>query len=257
MYLLCLCGKKNRKALTILTSPKIKPATTFLSCRRKTLFMAIIAPSLLASNFLRLQDECNMLNESEADYFHLDVMDGRFLPNISFGLPVIEQIRKATTKTCDVHLMILEPERYAEAFSQAGADILSVHYEACPHLHRNIEQIKSLGMQAGVAINPHTPVQFLQDVLADINQVCMMSVNPGFGGQKFIPHTLEKIRQLRAMIDENGLKVKIEIDGGVTLDNAQSILDAGADILVAGNTVFKSADPIQTIKQLKSLRPSA
>jgi ribulose-phosphate 3-epimerase len=219
--------------------------------------MAIIAPSLLASNFLRLQDECRMLNESEADYFHLDVMDGRFVPNISFGLPVIEQIRKATKKTCDVHLMILEPERFAEAFSQAGADILSVHYEACPHLHRNIEQIKSLGMQAGVAINPHTPVLFLQDVLADIDQVCMMSVNPGFGGQKFIPHTLEKIRQLRAMIDEKGLKVKIEIDGGVTLANAQTILAAGADILVAGNTVFKSADPIQTIKQLKSLRPSA
>lgn len=215
--------------------------------------MALIAPSLLASNFLRLQDECNMLNESEADYFHLDVMDGRFVPNISFGLPVIEQICKTTRKICDVHLMILEPEKYAEAFKDAGADILSVHIEACPHLHRNIEQIKQLGMQAGVAINPHTPVSFLQDVLADIDMVCMMSVNPGFGGQKFIQHTLEKIRQLRYMIDEKGLKVKIEIDGGVTLENAKSIIEAGADVLVAGNTVFKSADPKQTIKQLKNL----
>src|SRR6476469_5459402 len=155
--------------------------------------MAIIAPSLLASNFLRLEDECKMLNESEADWFHLDVMDGRFVPNISFGLPVIEQIRKTTTKTCDVHLMILEPERYAEAFKEAGADILTVHIEACPHLHRNIEQIKSLGMKAGVAVNPHTPISFLVDILHKIQVVNLMSVNPGFGGQTFIPHTIEKI----------------------------------------------------------------
>ena len=215
--------------------------------------MPVIAPSLLASNFLRLEDECKMLNESEADWFHLDVMDGRFVPNISFGLPVIEQIRKAAKKPCDVHLMILEPERYAEAFKEAGADILSVHFEACTHLHRNIQQIKSLGMQAGVAINPHTPVSFLQDVLADIDLVCMMSVNPGFGGQKFIPHTLDKIRELRRMIDDNKLNVKIEIDGGVTVDNAKIIIDAGADVLVAGNTVFKSSDPKQTIKQLKDI----
>jgi ribulose-phosphate 3-epimerase len=215
--------------------------------------MAIIAPSLLASNFLRLEDECKMLNESEADYFHLDVMDGRFVPNISFGLPVIEQIRKATKKICDVHLMILEPERYAEDFKKAGADILSVHIEACHHLHRNIEQIKSLGMKAGVAINPHTPVFMLQDILGDIDQVCMMSVNPGFGGQKFIPHTLNKIRELRKMIDDNKLSVKIEIDGGVTLENAKQIIEAGADILVAGNTVFKSKDPKQTIKELKAI----
>ncbi len=194
-----------------------------------------------------------MLNNSEADWFHLDVMDGRFVPNISFGLPVIEQIRKATNKPCDVHLMILEPEKYAEAFKNAGADILSVHIEACIHLHRNIEQIKSLGMKAGVAINPHTPVSALADVLHDIDLICMMSVNPGFGGQKFIQHTLERIKQLRKMIDDKGLKVHIEIDGGVTLDNAASIIQAGADVLVAGNTVFKSSNPAETISKLKAL----
>ena len=215
--------------------------------------MALIAPSLLASNFLRLEDECKMLNESEADWFHLDVMDGRFVPNISFGLPVIEQIRTATKKICDVHLMILEPERYAEAFKAAGADILSVHIEACVHLHRNIQQIKSLGMQAGVAMNPHTPISLLQDVLGDIDLVCLMSVNPGFGGQKFIPKTLDKIRELRKMIDDNKLNVKIEIDGGVTLENAKYIIDAGADVLVAGNTVFKSKDPKKTIADLKKI----
>jgi ribulose-phosphate 3-epimerase len=215
--------------------------------------MAIIAPSLLASDFLHLQRECTMLNESVADWFHLDVMDGRFVPNISYGLPVIEQIRKATTKICDVHLMILEPEKYTEAFKKAGADILTVHAEACPHLHRNIQQIKSLGMQAGVAINPHTPVETLKDILHDIDMVNLMSVNPGFGGQSFIPYTLQKIRDLKKMITERGLQVKIEIDGGVTLDNAAAILHAGADVLVAGNTVFKSADPTATILQLKQL----
>ncbi|HNJ95409.1 MAG TPA: ribulose-phosphate 3-epimerase [Ferruginibacter sp.] len=215
--------------------------------------MAIIAPSLLSADFLKLQSECNMLNESEADWYHLDIMDGRFVPNISFGPMVVEFFRKATGKTCDVHLMIEEPGKYAEAFKKAGADILSVHLEACPHLHRNIQQIRSLGMQAGVAINPHTPVGSLADVLADIDLVCMMSVNPGFGGQSFIPHTLDKIRQLRKMIDERSLPVKIEIDGGVTLENAKTILDAGADVLVAGNTVFKSADPKSTIAALKRL----
>lgn len=218
--------------------------------------MPIIAPSLLSANFLRLEDECKMLNESEADWFHLDVMDGRFVPNISFGIPVIEHIRKATKKICDVHLMIVEPERYAEAFKEAGADNLSVHIEACVHLHRNIQQIKSLGMKAGVAINPHTPVSLLQDVLGDIDLVLLMSVNPGFGGQKFIPNTLNKIRELRKMIDDNKLNVKIEIDGGVTLENAKEIIDAGADILVAGNTVFKSKDPKQTIHQLKAIGPT-
>jgi ribulose-phosphate 3-epimerase len=215
--------------------------------------MPLIAPSLLSANFLNLEKDCQMLNESQADWFHLDVMDGRFVPNISFGFPVIEHIRKSTTKICDVHLMILEPERYAEAFKAAGADILSVHIEACTHLHRNIQQIKSLGMQAGVAVNPHTPVSLLMDVLGDIDLVCMMSVNPGFGGQKFIPRTLDKVRELRRMIDDNKLQVKIEIDGGVTLENAPAIIEAGADVLVAGNTVFRSADPKQTIAALKKL----
>ena len=215
--------------------------------------MALIAPSLLSANFLQLESECQMLNQSEADWFHLDVMDGRFVPNISFGLPVIEHIRKATSKVCDVHLMILEPGQYAEAFKKAGADILTVHIEACPHLHRNIQQIKALGMKAGVAVNPHTPVAGLADIIQDIDLVCLMSVNPGFGGQQFIPHTLQKIKSLKAMIQESGSSALIEIDGGVTLDNAVSIIAAGADVLVAGNTVFKSADPIATIAALKKL----
>jgi ribulose-phosphate 3-epimerase len=215
--------------------------------------MSIVAPSLLASNFLNLQQECDMLNESQADWFHLDVMDGRFVPNISYGPMIIEFIRKTTNKVCDVHLMIEEPEKYAEEFKKAGADNLSVHIEACRHLHRNIQQIKSLGMKAGVAVNPHTPVSGLSDVLADIDFVCLMSVNPGFGGQSFIPYTLEKIKQLKNMITSRGLNVLIEVDGGVTLANAKSIMDAGADVLVAGNTVFKSADPIATIAALKGM----
>ncbi len=213
----------------------------------------IIAPSLLAANFLNLQAECQMLNESEADWFHLDVMDGRFVPNISYGFPVIEQIRKTTKKLCDVHLMIEEPGKYAEAFRKAGADILTVHYEACPHLHRNIQQIKDLGMIAGVAINPHTPVQLLQDILATVDLVLVMSVNPGFGGQKFIPHTLHKIKLLRQRIDELQLNVKIEVDGGVDLTNARSLFEAGAHVLVAGSSVFHAADPKATISAMKHI----
>lgn len=215
--------------------------------------MPIVAPSLLASNFLKMEDECKMLNQSEADWFHLDVMDGRFVPNISFGPMIIEFFRKATKKPCDVHLMILDPGNYAEAFKNAGADHLIVHIEACTHLHRNLQQIRSLGMKTGVALNPHTPVSELSDILHDTDIVCMMSVNPGFGGQEFIPYTYEKIRQLRKMIDERGLKTLIEIDGGVTLENAASIIEAGADVLVAGSTVFKSPDPIDTIRRLKSI----
>ncbi len=215
--------------------------------------MPIIAPSLLASNFLRLEDECKLLNESDADWYHLDVMDGRFVPNISYGLPVIEQLRKATTKIFDVHLMIEEPERYAEAFKKAGADRLTVHLEACPHLHRNIQQIKALGMKAGVALNPHSPVDLLCDVLQDLDSVLIMSVNPGFGGQEFIPHTYQKIRNLKRLIRDRGLNTLIEIDGGVNLDNAASLVKAGADVLVAGSTVFHSQDPKATIHILKNV----
>ena len=215
--------------------------------------MAIIAPSLLASNFLHLQDECNMLNKSQADWFHLDVMDGQFVPNISFGPMVIEFFRSATTKICDVHLMIEDPGKYTKIFKKAGADILSVHIEACPNLHSNIQQIKNLGMKAGVAVNPHTPVELLKDILGDIYLVNLMSVNPGFGGQLFIPYTIDKIKQLKAMINERSLDVLIEIDGGVTEENAKEIIDAGADVLVAGNTVFSSPNPVETIAKLKAI----
>lgn len=214
--------------------------------------MPLIAPSLLSADFLQLQQECDMLNKSEADWYHLDVMDGNFVPNISFGPMLIAFFRKATKKTCDVHLMIEQPDRYVKAFHEAGADILTVHIEACTHLHRTLQQIKELGMKAGVAVNPHTPVELLKPILKDIDLVCLMSVNPGFGGQQFIPATLEKIKELRQLIASTGSKVLIEIDGGVTLDNAPSIIEAGADVLVAGNTVFKSADPLQTIQQLKN-----
>jgi ribulose-phosphate 3-epimerase len=215
--------------------------------------MPIIAPSLLSANFINLEADCKMLNESQADWFHLDVMDGRFVPNITFGPMIIEFIRKATTKVCDVHLMIEEPGNYAEHFKNAGADNLTVHIEACPHLHRNIQQIKSLGMKAGVAVNPHTPIALLADIVQDIDLVCLMSVNPGFGGQKFIHQTLEKIKQLRQMANERNKSLHIEIDGGVTLDNAPSIIAAGADVLVAGNTVFRSENPTETIAKLKAI----
>lgn len=194
-----------------------------------------------------------MLNKSEADWYHLDVMDGRFVPNISFGMPVIAKIREATSKPLDVHLMIEEPGKYAADFKIAGADHLTVHYEICPHLHRNIQQIKGLGMKAGVAINPHTPVQVLQDVLQDIDIVLIMSVNPGFGGQQFIDHSLVKIRMLRQRINEMGLHTIIEVDGGITLENAPAIIEAGAHSLVIGTTIFNSPDPVNLIKRLKSI----
>lgn len=215
--------------------------------------MAIIAPSLLSANFLKLEQDCEMLNASEAEWFHLDVMDGRFVPNISFGLPVIAAIRKATKKVCDVHLMIEQPEIYAQAFKDAGADVLTVHVEACRHLHRNIQQIKALGIKAGVALNPHTPISAIEEIIADVDLVCIMSVNPGFGGQKFIPATVAKIKQLKELITVKNSSALIEVDGGVTLENASSIVQAGADVLVAGNTVFASSSPIETIKQLKSI----
>jgi ribulose-phosphate 3-epimerase len=215
--------------------------------------MPIIAPSLLASDFLHLEKECQMLNESKADWFHLDVMDGRFVPNISFGMSVITQLRKMTTKFFDVHLMIVEPEKYVEEFKEAGANSLTVHQEACPHLHRNIQQIQSLGMKAGVAINPATPVAMLQDIIRDVDMVLVMSVNPGFGGQSFIPHSLAKIAELKALIKNTASSAKIEVDGGISLDNAAEILQAGADILVAGSSVFKSENPLETIEKMKNL----
>jgi ribulose-phosphate 3-epimerase len=217
--------------------------------------MPVVAPSFLASDFLHLAEACDMVNRSEAEWFHLDVMDGRFVPNISFGMPIIQQIRKTTRKTCDVHLMIVEPEKYAEAFKEAGADVLTVHYEICPHLHRNIQQIKNLGMKAGVALNPHTPVELLKDCLQDIDMVLIMSVNPGFGGQQFIPHTYTKIRELKKMIQEKNLSTQIEVDGGVTLENAGQLVKAGADILVAGSTVFHAKDPLSVISALKNVQP--
>ena len=215
--------------------------------------MPIIAPSLLSADFLRLSDDCNMLNDSAADWYHLDVMDGRFVPNISFGMSIIKQLRKATTKFFDVHLMILEPEKYAEEFKDAGADGLTVHIEACPHLHRNIQQIRLLGMKPGVAINPSTPVSFLKDIITDIDLVCLMSVNPGFGGQSFIPHSIQKIKELKSLIIQTGSSAKIEVDGGVSLENGREIIHVGADILVAGSAVFGSENPKDTIARLKEI----
>jgi ribulose-phosphate 3-epimerase len=213
----------------------------------------LIAPSVLAADFSNLQKEIMMLNASEADWIHIDVMDGVFVPNISMGIPVLESIKKHAKKPLDVHLMIVQPERYVESFRKAGADIISVHLEASTHLHSTVHFIRSLGAKAGVAINPHTPVSSLREVIEDIDVVCMMSVNPGFGGQKFIERTYEKIRELRIMIDETRSAARIEIDGGVNEGNADKLIVAGADVLVAGNFVFSSQDPTATISRLKKL----
>ncbi len=212
-----------------------------------------IAPSLLAADFSRLGEDIRMINGSDADMLHVDIMDGVFVPNISFGQNIVKTIKQVAEKPLDVHLMIVNPDQYLASFVEAGADILSVHLEACNHLHRSIQMIKSMGVKAGVAINPHTSVSLLEDVLEDIDQVIIMSVNPGFGGQKFIYQTLIKIQQLKDRITVRNLDVKIEIDGGVGLQNAEKILQAGADILVAGSSVFKSEDPVKTVSQLKQI----
>jgi len=212
----------------------------------------IVAPSVLAADFANLERDVKMINESAAQWFHIDVMDGVFVPNISFGMPVIQAIKKHARKPLDVHLMIVDPDRYIDTFKQVGADVLTVHYEAVNHLHRTIHAIKEKGMMAGVALNPHTSVDLLADTIGDLDLVCLMSVNPGFGGQKFIENTYRKVERLRAMITERGAATRIEIDGGVTSSNARKLLDAGADTLVAGSFVFKSEDPIQTIQDLRN-----
>jgi ribulose-phosphate 3-epimerase len=211
----------------------------------------IIAPSVLAADFTKLDREFQLVNESEADWFHLDVMDGRFVPNITFGIMVVEAMKRLATKPLDVHLMIVEPEKYIEQFRQAGADVITVHYEACPHLHRTIQQIKATGAKAGVALNPATPVSVLEDIIEDLDLVCLMSVNPGFGGQKFIYQTIPKCRALRALADVHNTDLLIEIDGGVGLHNAAKLVEAGANVLVAGSSVFQAEDPKAAIKMLK------
>ena len=213
----------------------------------------MIAPSILSADFGKLYEEIDMINLSEADWFHVDVMDGVFVPNISFGFPVMKPLQAKAQKTLDVHLMIVDPDRYTKAFADAGAHVLTVHVEACTHLHRTLTNIRNHGMKAGVAINPHTPVESIKEVLDLCDVVCLMSVNPGFGGQSFIENTYQKVRTLRAMITAAGTSTLIEIDGGVSLTNAKLLTDAGADVLVAGNTVFGSANPTQTIAELKQL----
>ena len=213
----------------------------------------LISPSLLSADFGNLQRDIEMINNSEADWFHLDIMDGIFVPNISFGFPIIKYIKKHAKKTLDVHLMIIDPDRYIEQFQKAGADILTVHYETCNHLHRTVQNIKSLGMKAGVSLNPHTPVHLLEDIITDLDLVLIMSVNPGFGGQKFIPNALDKIKKLKKLIIETKSNALIEVDGGVDNTNAKLLIDAGCDVLVAGNYIFGSSDQIKTISELKLL----
>lgn len=216
----------------------------------------LIAPSVLAADFGNLQRDIEMINNSEADWFHIDIMDGVFVPNISYGMPVLQAIAKHAKKTIDVHLMIVDPDRYIKTFADLGSDILTVHYEACTHLHRTLQAIKAEGMKAGVAINPHTSVELLEDVINDIDLVLIMSVNPGFGGQSFIENTYKKVKRLKEIIKENNASTMIEVDGGVTDKNAAKLVEAGADALVAGSFVFKSKDPLKTIKELKDLANS-
>jgi ribulose-phosphate 3-epimerase len=213
----------------------------------------LIAPSVLAADFANLQRDSEMLNKSEADWFHIDIMDGVFVPNISFGMPVLKAIAKHATKPLDVHLMIVNPDQYIETFAELGSAVLTVHYEACDHLHRTLQKIKSCGMKAGVALNPHTPIAVLDSIIKDVDVVCLMSVNPGFGGQSFIEETYTKVKTLKALIQEKGATTLIEIDGGVTNKNAKRLIDAGADVLVAGSYVFRAEDPIQTIAGLKEI----
>ncbi len=213
----------------------------------------LIAPSLLSANFLSLEQEIEMVNQSQADWFHIDIMDGIFVPNISFGFSIMKQIKKAAQKPLDVHLMIIQPERYLTDFKEAGANYLSVHFEASTHLHRSIQQIKELGMKAGVVLNPHNNVMLLENIIMELDLVCIMSVNPGFGGQKFIPHSLEKINHLKQLIDESNSNALIEVDGGVDDTNAKKLINAGANVLVAGSYVFNSENPIKTIEKLKNL----
>lgn len=211
----------------------------------------LIAPSLLSADFLHLSRDIDMVNKSQADWFHCDIMDGVFVPNISYGIPLVQAIKKEALKPLDVHLMIVEPDRYFEKFRDAGADIITFHYEASTHIHRSVQKLKSLGAKAGVVLNPHSPVSLLEDILGDLDLVLLMSVNPGFGGQKFIERTYSKIEKLRYMIDNQGLSTLIEVDGGVNTDNAPKLFNAGADVLVAGNAVFKSENPMKTIESLK------